>query len=208
MTNRNARNFRDVTRQRGVVLFVALIAMVILSLAGLALMRSIDESTGVAGNLAFRHSSMNPVNQSIEEAIAAIFKQKTLPDQIADHPANNYFAELQPGESKSGVPAVLQGTYSAMLTAYTGAGLTAAPYTDAVSGAEVRYVVERVCNFPAKTQPEIIGHCDILPPKVPNAGTDNKVKPIPLPPIPIFRVTVRADIPNTNATSYAQAFVR
>src|SRR6185369_841722 len=108
MTNRNARSFRDVTRQRGVVLFVALIAMVILSLAGLALMRSIDESTGVAGNLAFRHSSMNPVNQSIEEAIAAIFKQKTLPDQIADHPANNYFAELQPGESKSGVPAALQ----------------------------------------------------------------------------------------------------
>jgi len=194
-------------RQRGVVLFVALIAMVILSLAGLALMRAVDESTGVAGNLAFRHSSMNPVNQSIEEAIKMIFKAKTLPSQTTDHPGNNYFAELQAGESKNGVPALLQGSYSAMSTAYSGAGLPA-PIPDAVSGAELRFVVERVCNFPAASQAEIIGHCDILPPKVPNAGTDNKVKPIPLPPIPIFRVTVRADIPNTNAVSYAQAFVR
>ena len=55
---------------------------------------------------------------------------------------------------------------------------------------------------------EIIEHCDILPPKVPKAGTDNKYKPIPLPPIPIYRVTVRADVLNTNAVSYAQAFLR
>jgi Tfp pilus assembly protein PilX len=205
----NARNLHRPTpsRQRGVVLFVALIAMVILSLAGLALMRSVDESSGVAGNIAFRHSSMNPVNESIEEAIQVIFKAKTLPSQTADHPDFHYFAQLRAGESKGGVPDVLRGSYAAMVSAYSGAGIPA-PVADAVTGTELRYVVERVCNFPAVTQQEIIGHCDILPPKVPLAGTDNKYKPITLPPIPIFRVTVRADIPNTNAPSYAQAFVR
>ena len=29
-----------------------------------------------------------------------------------------------------------------------------------------------------------------------------------LPPIPVFRITARADVLNTNAVSYAQAFVR
>ncbi len=64
--------------QGGVVLFVALIAMVILSLAGVALVRAVDSSTGVAGNLAFRQSSIAPVNLAIEKAVDAIFKSKTI----------------------------------------------------------------------------------------------------------------------------------
>jgi hypothetical protein len=201
------RPLRGPRHQQGVALFVALIAMLILSLAGVALMRSVDTSTGVAGNVAFRQASIAPVNQAIELTIQMIFKAKTLPTQTADNAGMNYFAEIQPGESKNGVPSLLQGGYTTMSAAYTGAGLPA-PYYDAVSGTQLRWIVERVCNFPAVTQQEIIGHCDILPPKVPNAGTDNKTKPIPLPPIPIFRVTVRADVDNTNAVSFAQAFLR
>jgi hypothetical protein len=68
-----------------------------------------------------------------------------------------------------------------------------------------------MCNGPAVSEAEIIGHCDILPPKVPSAGTDNKCSVPPclkLPPIPVFRITARADVLNTNAVSYAQAFVK
>ena len=43
-------------RQRGVVLFIALIAMVVLSLAGVALIRSVDTTGSVAGNIAFREA--------------------------------------------------------------------------------------------------------------------------------------------------------
>ena len=68
---------------------------------------------------------------------------------------------------------------------YTGAGFPA-PYVDTVSGTELRWVIERVCNSAAALQAEIIERCDILPPKVPKAGTDNKYKPIDLPPIPIL----------------------
>lgn len=199
-------------KQQGVVLFVALIAMVILSLAGVALMRSVQTSTGVAGNLAFRQASIAPVNEAIEQTIQMIFKAKTLGASTVDHTDKNYYATLQPGESKNGVPAALAGSYDAMLIKYATTGLPA-PYLDNVSGTELRWVVERVCNMeglalPPVTPTEIIGYCDILPPKVPNAGTDNKVKPIPLPPIPIYRVTVRADIGTTGAVSYAQAFLR
>jgi type IV pilus assembly protein PilX len=190
------------SEQKGVVLFVALIAMVILSLAGVALMRSVDTSTGVAGNLAFRQASFPMVNQAIEESINAIYKAKTLPTQLASHAPSNYYASIQPGESKTGVPSLLAGDYNTMKAAYTAAGFTTFP--DAVSGGEVRWVIERVCNADGGVT---IAKCDILPPKVSQAGTDNKAG-IPLPPIPLFRITVRADIPNTNAISIAQGFVK
>ena len=48
-------------RQHGVVLFVALIAMVVMSLAGVALIRSVDTTGSVAGNLAFREASIPAV---------------------------------------------------------------------------------------------------------------------------------------------------
>lgn len=196
------RSRPSVRAQRGVVLFVALIAMVILALAGVALMRAVDTTAGVAGNLAFRNASYPAVNEAIEESINAIFKAKTVTDTLNDSAGQNYFAAIQPNESKQGVPALLQGSYSTMSAAFDGAGHI--NYTDPVSGAEVRWMIERICNANGAVS---LGKCDTLPPKVSQAGTDNKPG-IPLPPIPLFRITVRADIPNTNAVSYAQTFVK
>lgn len=209
MTPTTCHRLRAPRRQRGVALFVALIAMLLLSLAGVALMRSVDTTTGVAGNLGFRQSSAAPVNQAIEYAIKAVFKDKPPISQVVDNAAANYFAELQPGESKNGVPALLAGDYATMNGLYTPTGFTV--YPDAVSGTELRWVIERVCNMAASTPADIVAHCDILPPKVPDAGTDNKCALPPcltLPPIPVFRVTVRADIPGTNTVSFAQAFLK
>ena len=191
-------------RQQGVALFVALIAMVILSLAGIALVRSVDTTSSVAANIAFRQGSIGPVNQAIEVAISKLFKAKSIV-QTADDPANSYFASLQPGEKPNGVPAALAGDYATMSAAYSAAGLPA-PVPDPKTLMEVRSVIERVCNVGGAPT---IGGCDTLPPKVSSAGTDNKSgSGIPLPPIPNFRVTVRVDLPNANTVSHAQAFVR
>lgn len=191
-----------IRRQRGVVLFVALIAMVILSLAGIGLMRAVDTGQGVVGNLGFRQASIAPVNLAIEKAVDDIFKSKRIASLVADDPAHRYYATLQPAESATGVPAVLAGPYPP--PAYD------AKFTHDTdpTGLEIRSVIERVCNADAKTQAEMIEHCDLLPPKVSPAGTDNEAKRIPLPPIPHFRVTIRVDWPNTNAVSFAQAFLR
>jgi len=191
--------------QRGVALFVALIAMVILSLAGIALVRSIDTSSSVVGNIAFRQGSIGPINEAIEVANNALFKAKTI-NQLADAPALGYYAELQLGEKPNGVPAVLAGDYATMSANYAGAGLPAA-VVDPKTFMEVRSIIERVCNAPG--DPNIIGSCDTLPPKVSSAGTDNKTGGgIPLPAIPNFRVTVRVDLPNSNTVSHAQSFMR
>lgn len=56
-------------RQKGVVLMVALIVLVALTLAGIALMRSVDTSTIIAGNLAFQQAATNYGDTGIETAI-------------------------------------------------------------------------------------------------------------------------------------------
>ena len=60
-------------RQRGVVLFIALIVMVAMSLAAIALIRSVDTTNLVIGNLAFRQASILPANFAVEQAAAALF---------------------------------------------------------------------------------------------------------------------------------------
>jgi len=193
-------------RQRGIALFVALIGMVILSLAGIALVRSVETTSAVASNIAFRQTAAGPISQAIETAIYNLFKAAPASRivQTANDPANSYYATLQPAELPNGVPAVLAGNYATMSAAYSAAGL-AAPIVYLNTTMEVRSVIERVCNAAGAVT---IGTCDTLPPKVSPAGTDNKYKPIPLPPIPNFRVTVRVDIPNSNTVAHAQAFVR
>src|SRR5260370_5185961 len=84
--------------QRGVVLFIALIVMVAMSLAAIALIRSVDTTNAVIGNLAFRMASILPANASIEQAASALFSDADIgdivhiPDKNINVPAENYFA--------------------------------------------------------------------------------------------------------------------
>jgi hypothetical protein len=201
------------SHQRGIALFVALIGMVLLSLAGIALVRSVDTTSSVATNIAFRQASVGPISRAIEDAIYNMFKAPLalrIPQTI-HNPGRGYYALLQPLEKPNGVPDVLAGDYLTMSAKYAAAGLPAA-VVDINTKMEVRSVIERVCSDavtpPPGPWPVSIGTCDTLPPKVSPAGTDNKYKPIPLPPIPNFRVTVRVDLPNSNTVSHAQAFLR
>jgi Tfp pilus assembly protein PilX len=57
-------------KQRGVVLFFTLIALVVMSLAAVALIRSVDTSTMIAGNMAFKQAGTSSGDAGIEAAIA------------------------------------------------------------------------------------------------------------------------------------------
>jgi Tfp pilus assembly protein PilX len=196
--------------QHGVVLFIALIVMVVMSLAAIALMRSVDTTTAVIGNLAFRQSSMLPANFAIEDAAAGIFADANtsgaarIPDLRVDNTGENYFATHQAGEDAYGVPAALQSN--------PGAGYPRAQ-TDG-AGNTVTYVIERMCNA-AAPHPEAADDsstrswCDMAPPKQaagatvndPSAGVDFRQV--------FYRVTVRVDGPSgTNTVSFAQAMLR
>ena len=107
----------DREHQRGVALFVALIVMVAMSLAGVALIRSIDTTTSVTGNIAFRQSALLQANWAIEDAIAHVYTGDTklapgaMIDTTNDDTANFYLATFDPAKdsTKSAQPALPSG---------------------------------------------------------------------------------------------------
>ena len=59
-------------RQRGVVLFIALIVLVAMSMAGIALVRSVDTGVLIAGNLTFKQGTTMAGDSAVEAARTAL----------------------------------------------------------------------------------------------------------------------------------------
>jgi Tfp pilus assembly protein PilX len=186
-------------RERGIVVFVALIAVVLLSLAAVALMRSVHTSTLVVGNLAFRQAAMSVSTAAVETAVYDMFPPTaTIANLINDDLNRNYYASLQAGEDARGVPAVLQS-----VGAYPGSFKV---LSDA-SGNSARYVIERMCVAAAAGKAASSVECEMIPPKQSMGQTANEQYGIPLPRVPYYRLTVRVDGPN-NSVTFGQAMLR
>ena len=195
-------------RQRG-VLFIALIGMVVLSLAAVALLRSIDSGTSISGNLAFKQATVGPVNYAVEQATYALFEgppAARIADPFNNDAAHHYYANLQAGESASGVPVVIYGPAPAY---------PFVTYTDPTTQYNVKWVIERMCQG-TNAPPPYFGDpivsagliaCDLMVPKVSQGRTTMKLTTPPVPPIPLYRVTIRIEGP-TNTVTYAQAMLR
>jgi Tfp pilus assembly protein PilX len=186
------------SRQRGIIVFVALIATVLLSLAAVGLMRTVHTSTMVVGNLSFRQAAIAMSTAAVEKAVYDMFQPGVIADLRNHDLARNYYAFVQAGENGLGVPVVLQttGAYPVGFQSITdGAGNTA------------RYVIERMC-LPSSIGKQASGiECEMIPPKQSFGTTGNKQYGIPLPRVPYYRLTVRVDGPN-NSVSFSQAMLR
>ena len=183
-------------------MFIALIVMVALSLAAIALVRSVDTSSAIVGNLSFRMASILPGNLGVEKAAAALFQDADIanavriPDKNADYSAENYFASRQ-AEDARGIPVFLQKKAN-----YTFPVLSA---NDSSTGqaTEIRYVIERMCTQPGLPT---VATCDLLPPKF-NPGTTIGDEAFTFPGSPFYRVTIRVDGPQ-NTASFLQATLK
>lgn len=82
-------------RQQGVVLFIALIALVAMTLAGIALVRSVDTTTMIAGNLAFKQNSTALADLGIEAGRAWLIANANTATLNDDSPAQGYYATGQ-----------------------------------------------------------------------------------------------------------------
>jgi type IV pilus assembly protein PilX len=187
----------------GVALILALIVLALMSLSAAALMRAVDTTTAVGGNLGFRAASIPAADAAIAVAAAALSDTGVIGDRERDLPAQGYYASRQPGEDARGVPWLLQrpGRYPAE-----------APVLDAGEGNAVRYVIERVCVAPG---PASSANCALADPRAtlgsnePAAGADPAgIGPVSAPPpVPLFRITVGVDGPQ-HTQSLVQAIVR
>ena len=82
-------------RQRGAVLFIALIVLVAMSLAGIALIRGVDTANLIAGNLAFKQNATHGGDWGVEQARAWLQAQAA-PNLYVDVPGR-YSAAMQSG---------------------------------------------------------------------------------------------------------------
>lgn len=80
-------------RQQGVALVMALIVLVAMTLAGLAMMRSVDTSSLIAGNLAFKQSAAISADTGVETAIAWLHGRPT--ELGVDAGGDGYWASSQ-----------------------------------------------------------------------------------------------------------------
>lgn len=131
---------RWLARQQGAVLFIALIALVAMTLAGIALVRSIDTATVISGNIAFRESATHSGDTGTEAAVAWLSASGAGPTLFTDHLDAGYVAnglayqQPPPGQNWD------QYWNDTLLPA---GQITAMP-TD-TAGNTVSYVIHRLC---------------------------------------------------------------
>jgi Tfp pilus assembly protein PilX len=89
---------RPARRQQGVMLFIALIVLVALTMAGISMMRSVDTATIVAGNIGFRQSAVNAADQGIRDAHGWMTANMTTGALTNDDFASGYMSNVAAGE--------------------------------------------------------------------------------------------------------------
>jgi len=78
--------------QRGYMLLLVLVALVAMMISGIALVRSMDTSQLVAGNLASRNATVNSADAGVQAAVTWIQANATNGVLNADAPANGYYS--------------------------------------------------------------------------------------------------------------------
>lgn len=207
-----ARATRNATRQRGIVVFVALIAVVLLSLAAVGLMRSVHTNTLVVGNIAFRQAAQAMASAAVERAVFDMFAPSaTIADLRTSDLGRNYYAVLQPGQDQHGIPAALQGGSLTSTPPGYPVGAQVIRDKETLSGNDIHvayYVIERMCTPDVLPSGTADGrYCEMIPPKQSNAKETQLKKGIALPNIPYYRLTVRVDGPG-NSVAFSQAMLR
>ena len=125
--------------QQGAVLFIALIVLVAMSLAGVALLRGVDTGTIIAGNLAFRQTSTHVADLGVEAAREWI-RTKALADLYIDNTVDAYYATWQANIDLLGNdPGKTDFDWSGAKP------VTAAPFVPP-TGYELAYVIHRLCE--------------------------------------------------------------
>lgn len=83
-------------RQQGMVLIYALIVLVAMMLAGVALVRSVNTGSQIAGNVGFRQDAVATADRATQMAIDLLYdKLEALPESLdADIPSIGYYASV------------------------------------------------------------------------------------------------------------------
>lgn len=140
-------------RQRGIVLFITLIALVAMTLAAIALTRSVDTGNVVAGNLAFKQGATLAGDAAVENAIIWLQPKAGTATVYEDIAASGYYATSQDtldilGNSGDPLRARVDWDNNGCNGFTTAPCISPAPVNgiDAGGGYTVKYIIHRLCQ--------------------------------------------------------------
>lgn len=190
--------------ERGVVLLLCLIVLVVLLAGGVAVMRSMNTSLSSAGNLAFKRDLVNQGEQAADTALK-LFSTGALSAAGADLvnvKARNYSAERLPSNDR-GIPLALLSDDAFDTVASASNDIKDASRKDQI---KVRYIIDRLCNAPGASSKT---NCVYAP-----ATTDvrgGSVQESHRPPTPkalVYRLSVRVDGPRDTQVFLQSSFTK
>lgn len=195
---RTPESFR---KEQGVVLIIALIVLVAMTLAAVALIRTVDISTQISGNLAFRQSGVQAADAGVE--LARRWLMTAGINSLNNNSGKSYYATSNGGGT--GNPPIFDPTSFD----WTG---TVATAQDS-SGNTSNYVIHRMCDQPlAPSDPN--ANCFMAPGSA--SGSSNRIKgsddfkcigsTCTASTNPYYRITVRVTGPK-NTVTYIQAVI-
>lgn len=194
------------SRSRGSVLAVVLVVLVVMMLGGVSLLRSVDTSALLSGNLAFKRDSVNRTSVGLNKAFETMQKAEFIANEASDAGCNpgpctaastwlqlNYSPRLLETDS-NGVPLILKNK-----TEFDAKFGTIKPVSE--DGQEVRFLIERMCT---DYGPSDESKCSVSD-RYELGGSYRQDKPGSIS-LPLYRVTIRSDgVRNTQ--TYVQATV-
>ncbi|MCF8167005.1 MAG: hypothetical protein K9K38_04180 [Rhodoferax sp.] len=199
--------------QAGMVMMFALIILVLMSLGGLALLRSMDTSNMIAGNMAFQQSATHSSDVGVEAAINWLETNNAAAGVLnVSIPVAGYAA------STPAVAATLNGeTFWNFFTPsglcflpVAGGACTAAPGVPDAAGNTVAFMIQRLCSG---TGAAAGNGCAALPGATAGNNSGNNegageelIAAATASTAVYYRITVRVNGPR-NAVSYVQAVV-
>lgn len=181
--------------ERGIVMIVALIVLVVMALAGVTMLRQLSSGVSIAGNVSFKENATSAADSGTEAARAWYMAR----DQAVlsnDNTAAGYYSSWSASDDPS--------TFD-----WAGGSVEVNPALNAGTGNTVRYIIHRLCasagvlpNDPAQRCSDAVGK-NTGPSHV---GGSYGNLPITPPPKPFFRFTTRVDGPR-NTVSYIQVLM-
>lgn len=209
-------------KQQGVVLLISLIVLVALTLAGVAMIRSVSTGSQIAGNLAFQQANLNETDAGMEAALR-VLSTNIIANYEADF-ADYYYASRQKqvsGRSDcanaaaetdfgNGIPKALYCQQSPYITGspinsttVTFNGTAYVSSANGPTGVYLTYIIERLCAAPGKVDES---SCATYTPLSPAAQTVDIFDNLTAEPKAYYRVTIRADGPN-RSLSFVQTML-
>jgi type IV pilus assembly protein PilX len=186
-------------RQQGVIMVVTLIALVVLLLGGVALMRSSDTSSALAGQLGFRRDLKNQGERAMTMAVNALKSGdlSSASSRLVSLSSSNYSA-FQLDANSNGIPDILLKSDADFVAAGYKVNIDDADGSGAnsTSGVKARYVIDRLCLAADTTADASCGKTNVV---VQNNGQDRNAQQLSMSfrstNLVIYRITVRVDGP-------------